>query len=349
MSASFNNRVRQVIILAVIILLAFLLLKHLFVFIPGILGAITLYILSRDSYYRLTIVRKWSKGWTAILYIIGYAVIIALPIYLAIKMVSPKLATLFGNPVELIIAIKSFSEKIFNYTGIQLISDDTLHGLKNNLASILPKFLTGTANLISNLVMMFFLLYYLLVNGKSFEKFLNHFIPLKHENVEILATETKLLIRANAIGIPLLAIIQGMVAALGYWIFDVREWGMWGFVTGVCSMIPIVGTGLVWLPLTVYLFAVGNSWQGFGLMIYSLVILTNIDYVARLTLLRKLGDVHPLITIFGVIVGLSMFGFLGLIFGPLLISYFIVLVKIYMNEFKSVPISPMHNVHPPEE
>jgi predicted PurR-regulated permease PerM len=111
-------------------------------------------------------------------------------------------------------------------------------------------------------------------------------------------------------------------------------------------MIPIVGTGIVWVPLVVFLFAKGQTWQGVALGVYSIVILTNIDYVARLTILRKLGDVHPLITIFGIIVGLGIFGFVGLIFGPLLISYFIVLVKIYMNEFRSVPMSPMHSDHP---
>ncbi|HUZ58794.1 MAG TPA: hypothetical protein VMU83_08430 [Hanamia sp.] len=60
--------------------------------------------------------------------------------------------------------------------------------------------------------------------------------------------------------------------------------------------------------------------------------------MARITILRKIGDVHPLITIFGVIVGISIFGFIGLIFGPLLISYFIVLVKIYRNEFNDTPV-----------
>jgi predicted PurR-regulated permease PerM len=79
-----------------------------------------------------------------------------------------------------------------------------------------------------------------------------------------------------------------------------------------------------------------------GLGIYSLAVLTNVDYVARITLLRKIGNVHPLITIFGLIVGVSMFGFVGLVFGPLLISYFILLVKIYRNEFNAVPMTPMH-------
>ena len=159
----------------------------------------------------------------------------------------------------------------------------------------------------------------------------------------MLATETKIMIKANAIGIPLLAVIQGLIGMLGYWIFGVKEYALWGFITGVCSVIPIVGTGLVWVPLTIYLFASGSSWQGYGLGLYSLIVLSNIDYVARITILRKIGDVHPLITIFGVIVGLSMFGFLGLVFGPLLVSYFILSVKIYRNEFYAEEITPLHS------
>jgi predicted PurR-regulated permease PerM len=137
-------------------------------------------------------------------------------------------------------------------------------------------------------------------------------------------------------------VIQGLVGALGYGIFGVKEFGLWGFITGVCSIIPVIGTGLVWIPLTVYLFSVGNNLQGFGLAMYSIIVLSNIDYIARITILKKIGDVHPLITILGVIVGLSMFGFLGVIFGPLLISYFILLVKIYRNEFNSTEITPLH-------
>jgi len=346
---SFNNRLRQIILLSVIIVIAVLLLKHLYIFLPGVLGAITLYILSRESYFKLISQKKWRKGWTALLYIIGYAVIIGMPIYLAIVLISPKLVSLFNNPVEIMVAVKSFSARIEDATGMELFSSETVKNTTRNIANRFPGFLTGTANIISNLLIAFFALYYMLVHGKKMEDFLENFIPLRHNNLAILSLETKLMIKANAIGIPLLATIQGMVAALGYWIFGVNDFGLWGFITGVCSLIPIVGTGLVWLPLTVYLFAIDRTWEGVGLGVYSLVILTNIDYVARITVLRKIGDVHPLITIFGVIVGLSMFGFLGLIFGPLLISYFILLVKIYRNEFNATPITPLHAQKTEEE
>jgi predicted PurR-regulated permease PerM len=339
---SFNNRLRQIILLSVIIIVGLLLLKHLYIFFPGILGAITLHILSRESFSTLTGKRKWSKGWTALLFIMGYTVLICLPIYLAIVLISPKLISLFNNPVEIMVAVRSFSDKIQKAVGMELLSSENVKNTTRNIASKFPVFLSSTANIVSNLLIMFFLLYYMLIHSKKIDSFLDDFIPLKHTNLDMLSTETKVMVKSNAIGIPLLAVIQGLAGALGYWIFGVNEILLWGFITAVCSVIPIVGTGLIWVPLTIYLFAINHTWQGLGLGLYSLIILTNIDYVARITVLRKIGNVHPLITIFGVIAGLSMFGFLGLIFGPLLISYFILLVKIYRNEFNATPITPLH-------
>jgi len=207
---------------------------------------------------------------------------------------------------------------------MEFFNSSALKNATKKLAGNLPLLLTGTANFLANLILMFFVLYYMLVHGSAMEKYLNDFIPLKEKNRAMLGSETNIMMRANAIGIPLLALIQGFVGAFAYAIFVVGEFGLWGFLTGVASLIPIVGTGLIWLPLTVYLFVVDHIWQGVGLAICSLLILTNIDYVARITVLQKIGNVHPIITIFGVIIGLSMFGFLGLVFGPLLITYFIV-------------------------
>lgn len=325
-----------------------LIVNHFFIFLPGVLGAVTLYILSKKSYFNLIEKKKWKKSWTALLYIFGYTIIICLPVYLAAVMLVPKLTALFNNPVPLVVAVKSFSQKIQDATGIELFNGDNVQLAMKNLAGRLPRLLTSTANFVTNLILMFFVLYYMLFHGRKMEDYINDFIPLNNKNREKLSIETDLMIRANAIGIPLLAIIQGLVGLLGYFIFGIKEFGVWGFLTGVASLIPIIGTGIIWVPLTIYLLASGQTWQGVGLGIYSLAILTNVDYVARITLLRKIGDVHPLITIFGVIVGLSLFGFLGLVFGPLLISYFILMIKIYRNEFNAVPISPMHNKEEPK-
>ncbi len=180
---------------------------------------------------------------------------------------------------------------------------------------------------------MLFVLYFMLCNGREIERMLNRLIPLRQENINMLASETKRIVRANALGIPLISIIQGLTATLGYFIFGVNEWGLWGFLTGVFAFFPVVGTMIVWVPLVIYTYAIGDTWQATGLLLYSALVTGNVDYLSRITLLKKMGDVHPVVTILGVLVGLGLFGFIGLIFGPLLVSYIIVLFKIYMNEF----------------
>jgi predicted PurR-regulated permease PerM len=180
---------------------------------------------------------------------------------------------------------------------------------------------------------MLFVLYYMLYNGRELERMLNRLIPLRQENINMLASETKKLVRANALGIPLISIIQGLTATLGYFIFGVNEWALWGFLTGVFAFFPVVGTMVIWVPLVLYTYAIGDTWHATGLLLYSVLVTGNVDYMARITLLKRMGDVHPVITILGVLVGLGLFGFIGLIFGPLLVNYIIVLFKIYMNEF----------------
>jgi predicted PurR-regulated permease PerM len=329
----FNNRIRQVLLLVIILFIVFLIIKELYLFVPGFLGAITLYILSRGWYFQLIFAKKWRRNWTALLFILGYLVIIGLPLYYSVRMVTPKIDAIINHPEELVQGLKSISSKIAEYTGEELFTDENIRTVQGKLANFIPTFLNSTATILSNILIMFFVLYFMLVNGKNMEKSLGEFIPLQKESVATLASETKNMVRANAIGIPLISLIQGVTAALGYWIFGLKEFGMWGFLTGVFAFFPIIGTMIIWAPLVVFLYSKGMNWQATGLLIYSLAVTGNVDYLARVTLMKKIGNVHPLITIFGVIVGLGLFGFMGFIFGPLLFSYLIVLIKIYSNEF----------------
>jgi predicted PurR-regulated permease PerM len=173
------------------------------------------------------------------------------------------------------------------------------------------------------------MLYY----GREMEMTLFRIIPLKDTNTTMLASETKKLVRANALSIPLISIIQGLTATLGYFIFGVQEWALWGFLTGIFAFFPVVGTMIVWIPLVIYTYTTGNSGMAIGLALYSIIVTGNVDYISRITIMKRLGDVHPVITVLGVLIGLGLFGFIGLIFGPLLVNYIIVLFKIYMNEF----------------
>jgi predicted PurR-regulated permease PerM len=332
---AFNDKIRQVLVLALIIIIAALLIKQLFVFLPGILGAFTLYIVSRAYYFNLVFKRKWKKGLTALLFISAFVIMIALPIYITVTLISPKINELVINQDKIVQVVESVAKTITEKTGKEMLSSDNIKTVVQKVSTILPSLLSGTATSLANIFMMFFLLYFLFVGGRDMEKNLAKLIPLKPHNVNILATETKMMIKANALGIPLICIVQGVAATIGYLIFGLSDWALWGFLTGIFAFFPFVGTMIVWVPLCFYLYAQGHPVASVGLALYSFLVTGNVDYIARISFMKKIGDVHPLITVLGVIVGLNLFGFVGLIFGPLLISYFLILVKIYVNEFSN--------------
>jgi predicted PurR-regulated permease PerM len=341
----FNDRIKQILLLLLIIVMIVMAVSVLGSFLPGILGAITLYILSRANYFQLVYNKKWKKGKAAGMYMLYYLVLLGLPVYLAVTLISPKINSFLSDPNATIENVKQAIMQVQDKLGVRMISQQSLSGSLNKVTQFLPTILNSTANLFINLVIMLFFLYYMLYHGREMERTLFRIIPLKDSNTNMLASETKKIVKANALGIPLISIIQGLTATLGYFLFGVEEWALWGFLTGVFAFFPIVGTLVVWVPLVVYMFVAGDSTMALFLLIYSLVVTGNIDYVARITIMKRIGNVHPVVTVLGVLVGLGLFGFIGLIFGPLLVSYIIVLFKIYMNEF----VQPLADENQPTE
>jgi predicted PurR-regulated permease PerM len=114
-------------------------------------------------------------------------------------------------------------------------------------------------------------------------------------------------------------------------IFDLEDPLFWGTITFFVSFLPVVGAPIVFVPAGLIALAYGDSFAGYGIMIYGFVLVTNIDNVLRYFISRYFADTHPLITILGVIVGIPVFGLLGLVFGPLLISWFLLLTKILIK------------------
>ena len=165
------------------------------------------------------------------------------------------------------------------------------------------------------------------------ETYVFNLLPFHEVNKHTVTREIHQIVASNAIGIPLLAVLQGVVALLGYWAAGAPSFILFGILTAFATIIPLVGTGIIWVPLVVYLALTGNWIAAIGLLAYCVIILVNIDNVFRFVLQKKLADIHPLTTVFGVILGLKIFGFWGIIFGPLLISMFFLLVDIFKKEY----------------
>ena len=333
MGKVFNQKIKQVLFIILLLVLAGMVIMELSSYLPGILGAVTLYILSRENYFQLVFKKKWKKGWAAFLFIIYYILLIGLPVYLAATLIMPKLNPILQDPSATLATVKKVLLTVQQKTGFNFTSEKSINSAADKATAFLPSLFSSTANVVTNIATMLFLLYYMLYSGSAMERMICKIIPLKDENISLLAAETKKTIKSNAIGIPLIALIQGFTAGIGYMIFGVKDALLWGFLTGLVSFLPIVGSMMVWVPLCVYMYATGQTGPATGLLLYSVIVTSNIDYIARITIMKKIGDVHPIISLFGIIVGLNLFGFVGLIFGPLLVNYVIVLFDIYMNEF----------------
>lgn len=328
-----SNRLRQVFFIIIILLLGILLSWQLYSFLPALLGAITLYILLHGAILYLTEKRKWRKGWTTLLLMLVSFIVILLPVGLLINMLSSKVSYAIQHSSELVVALKKIVADAEAQLNMEILSDENINKLGDLIAKSLPGIVGATFNSISTIFFMYFILYFMLMNARYMEDALYEYIPLKDENVSRLGKEINSMVASNAVGIPLIAFAQGVVGLIGYLILGVKEPFFWFGVTCIAGMIPVVGAALAYVPLSILFFANGQNWQGVALLIFGFGIIGTIDNVLRFTLLKKLGNVHPLTTVFGVIIGLNLFGFIGLIFGPLLISLFMLLLRIYSSEF----------------
>jgi predicted PurR-regulated permease PerM len=328
-----SDIIRQVLLLAAIVLLAIILFRELQFFLPALLGAYTLYMVLRKYMFILTGKYKWKKGWTALLLMLLSFLIILLPIMVLVNMMTTKVGFAIAHSQDVLIKIQQFVEKYEREWGINVFTQQNIQKMTDWGTRTLPTILNATMNTLTTLIVMYFLLYFMLLNGRQMETNLYVWVPVKEENVKLIKKDMNSMVVSNAIGIPVIALMQGIVGLLGYWIIGVDEPVFWFVVTAITALLPVVGAALAYVPLALLLFASGETSKGIFVLLYGFIIIGLVDNVFRFWFNKKFGDIHPLITVFGVIVGVSLFGFIGIIFGPILISLFILLLKIYTSEY----------------
>jgi predicted PurR-regulated permease PerM len=328
-----SNLLRQIFFIIIILFLGIVLFLELWFFLSALLGSITFYIIMRERMFYLTERRGWKPGTAAAVLMVLSFFVILVPIGLLANIMYSKISYIVTHSGDMLASLKLFAANIKKRIGYDIINPNAINQLGPYLGQLLPKILGITLDTITLISTMYFVLYFMLVNGRFMEDSLYEYIPLKDGNVESIGNEVKRMVISNTIGIPLIAFIQGVVGLIGYLIIGVSEPFLWFVATCITAMLPIVGAALIYVPLTVMFFMQGHIGQGIAMGLWGFLLIGLVDNLFRFMLNKKLGDIHPLITVFGVIVGIQLFGFIGLIFGPLLISLFILLLKIYSNEF----------------
>jgi predicted PurR-regulated permease PerM len=327
------NKLRQIAFLLVLTVLAVQLYLQLKTFIPAALGALTFYMVLFKHQRVLVYRKKWGKAKAATLLLLVSFVVVLLPILLLASLLSSKVAYAVAHSTEFVTQLQTALDGVEQQFHLGLASKENLQKIGVAIANSLPNILGATFDTLSTIGFMYFILYFMLTNSVEMDRWMYRNVPLKNTNIARIGKDLKVLVISNAVGIPLIAILQGVVAFFAYWFLGVKEPLFWLVVTAIAGMIPFVGAALAYVPLGIFLCIQEPTWKGITLLLYGFLVVGTVDNVARFALQKKIGDVHPLITIFGVVIGLQMFGFIGLVFGPILISMFILLAKVYLDEF----------------
>jgi predicted PurR-regulated permease PerM len=326
----FNESVKQVALLLVILFVFCVVVNGLNYFASSILGSFTLYMILRTPHRRM-LEKGWNNTASTGIFLLATIVFLFLIVGGIASLIYGKLR-LF-NPELVVNSFRHVQDMIIQKWGYNIFSEEIIQKALAALGNILPALISATGNVLANVLMMIVVLCFMLYQSKEFESGVENFIPASKESVQMMKKETHTMIFSNAVGIPLIMLGQALTAGFGYWLLDAGDPILGGMLTSFFGLIPVVGTAGVWLPLSINLFIGGHIWQGFVLILYGALIISSVDNLVRMVFLKKHANVHPLITLFGVILGMSLFGFWGIIFGPLIISGFFLLVKIYKKEF----------------
>lgn len=329
----YTKKQRQTLLIASILLLLFFILFGLRDYLSALFGSVILYVLFLPMYRYLVEVKKWKPSLTSILIIILSFVVIVLPFLFLSVLLTDKILYYTSHYQEILVWVKKLEE----FSGFSLKDKATITSIASNLGSFLsnlfPQLVTSALDVFIILGLLYFVMYYLQVYNRSLNVHVYKFLPFASPTIKALTEELKASVNANVLGLGIISLVQATMVGISFWIFGVPDAVFWGLISFFAAFIPVLGTPLVWVPGGIYLISNNETGKGVGLLIVGAVIIMNIDNILRLYIAKKMGDTHPLITILGVILGLPLFGILGLVIGPLMISYLILLIKVYEQEY----------------
>lgn len=206
----------------------------------------------------------------------------------------------------------------------------------NQIVSILTgsalNFFTNLANLFFLLFLLFFLFYYLLYYNEKINEEIYTILPFDKERKVDIIKKFREVTYSSAIGTGIIALVQGGLLAINFYLFGIPNALFWGFVAAVFSFLPVVGPPLIWIPTSIIFFLQGDISKGF-MMLFVGIIISASENIIRPVISKKYGKIHPIVSIFGVYMGIAKFGIVGILLGPLIISYLLLFWNIYKEEY----------------
>jgi predicted PurR-regulated permease PerM len=291
--------------------------------------------------YNFFLARIKKPGLASIITLLVMLVAVAIPVWLFGQVIYNEILGLYQRYHNggLILDRNQIVAGLPNY--VQNLIEDFSEELNNFFAQVTNELFSSVTTVVSNVAgfvtaffIFLFVVYYLLKDGSKIKQTLLDLSPL--ENGQAIKLFNKLVSAVNGVvkGSFIVALIQGVVATVGFLIFGLPEPFLWGAVTVVASLVPMVGTALVLVPAVIFLAITGHSPQAFGLAIWGAVAVGLADNFIAPKLIGNSIKLHPVLVLLAVIGGLQFFGILGFLIGPIIMAIFVAMVEMYREDFK---------------
>lgn len=207
--------------------------------------------------------------------------------------------------------------------------------LRDLLVSWVTNLIKGTTQFIVSLLIIIFTMFFMFRDGTSLLRRIMYLTPLSNKYDKLIWQKFRDVSYSTIVSTFITAIVQGAVGAIGFLIIGLPAFFA-GVAMGAFSLIPFVGTSIVWLPTSIYLIATGSVWQGVFLLIWGAVLVSLIDNLVRPWLIKGKAQVHPMIIFFAIFGGIYFIGFWGILFGPLVVALAVTILHIYELEYSAI-------------
>lgn len=271
---------------------------------------------------------------SSLLMLIVIMIGILIPVTFLTKALIDEATTLFNTDIS-VDNLQTSVNKLGLNIDISSIAADTIITIAQAIKNWVPHVLLTISDVAVVMFVMFFVMFYLFVEGKNIIVWIQKYIPLRTPLKKELFTQLGQVTYALIIGQVITAIVQGFIGALGFLIFGIEGVVFWGFVMTIFAFIPIIGPFLIWVPAGIILILQQKYFAGIGLLVYGVLIISTVDNLLRPKLVSQHANIHPVTVLLGVLGGLQVFGIMGIVIGPVVLSLFSLFGRVYLKSIQS--------------
>lgn len=280
--------------------------------------------------------QKWIKNKVIssfILTVIVFLLILIPLIFISVSLVKESTNVIKAySEIDFDRASNDISSFIGYKIDLKQLSNPVIAKAGELLATSIPSLISSITDLVINLFVMFFLIYYAFKEGDSLVKGFMNMLPITKNHRNQLRDETKKVVYGVIYMQFLVALIQGTLGGIGFWIFGIPNPVLWGFVMVILSFVPFVGTPLIWGPAVLLELSAGNTWVGVGLLLYSGILVMNIDNLIKPKLIGDETGMHPVLVLIGIFGGIALFGLIGMLIGPVVVALCSLIIKFFNKD-----------------